>query len=142
IADRGDGSGPFVAEHRARSRVTLEHEVQVRAADAAVRNLEQHVVRTDCGNRKPLYLDRAFAHVDGGVHELGGDVVGHDASFAARTRKEQSRRRGAGGFVSQASRRQIARTFCASSPLRPGATSNSTFWPSSSVRYPLPWMLE
>ena len=28
--------------------------------------------------------------------------------------------------------RQMGRTFWASSPLRPGATSNSTFWPSSS----------
>ena len=78
IADRGDGSGPFVAEHRARSRVALEHEVQVRAADAAVRNVEQHVVRTDRGNRKPLYLDRAVAHVDRGPHSSGN----HAPSFA------------------------------------------------------------
>ena len=27
---------------------------------------------------------------------------------------------------------QSGRTFCASSPLRPGATSNSTLWPSTS----------
>ena len=31
-------------------------------------------------------------------------------------------------------RAQMARTFWASSPLRPGATSNSTFWPSSRER--------
>ena len=34
------------------------------------------------------------------------------------------------------------RTFCASSPFRPGPTSNSTACPSSRVRYPLPWMAE
>lgn len=37
---------------------------------------------------------------------------------------------------------QTGRTFCASSPLRPGATSNSTAWPSVSVLKPSPWMFE
>ena len=37
---------------------------------------------------------------------------------------------------------QLARTFWASSPLRPGPMSNSTFWPSSRDLYPSPAMLE
>jgi hypothetical protein len=36
--------------------------------------------------------------------------------------------------VNQNGVNQTARTFCASSPFRPGPTSNSTAWPSSRVR--------
>ena len=43
--------------------------------------------------------------------------------------------RGAGPFSRAGGvMRQTTRTFCASSPLRPGPTSNSTRWPSSRVR--------
>ncbi len=44
---------------------------------------------------------------------------------------EKSRRPEGRRLVSVRRRDQITRTFWASSPLRPGATSNSTFWPSS-----------
>ena len=46
------------------------------------------------------------------------------------------------GGSREVTRRQMTRTFCASWPLRPCATSNSTRWPSSRVLYPSPWIAE
>ena len=43
-AERGDRARPLVAEDAAGARVALEHEVQVGAADAAVRHLDEHLV--------------------------------------------------------------------------------------------------
>ena len=63
-----------------------------------------------------------------------GDLAGDGMDTAlARTRRRRERAAGrmrAGGS-SQPGFVQITRTFCASSPFLPGATSNSTRWPSS-----------
>ena len=44
--------GPLVAEHRAGPGVLLEHEVQVGAADAAVRHLDQRLVAARARGRR------------------------------------------------------------------------------------------
>ena len=49
----------------------LEHEVDVGAADAAVADLEQHVVGADLGHRVVLDLDRPVTLVDRGPHRSG-----------------------------------------------------------------------
>ncbi len=80
-AERGDRARPFVAEHRARARETLEHEMEIGAADPAVRNLDERVVGAERGNRELLHLDVAVADVHGGGHE-SGVVVDHPASLS------------------------------------------------------------
>ena len=76
-----------MAEHRAGPRVLLEDEVQVGAADAAVRHLHEHVERPQPGNWQLLHLDRTFAHVYGRADQL----LGHPLSFADRAEAVSSR---------------------------------------------------
>ena len=133
-ADRGDRARPLVAEHAVGPRVLLEHEVQVGAADAAVRDLDEHVGRRRARERRaraPRSRRRRRRPRPACVRRPRADRT---SAVAHRSRERRSRRHEAGGFDDYVRvRRQITRTFCASSPLRPGATSNSTCWPSSSV---------
>ena len=73
-----DRAGPFVAEHRSGPGVALEDEVQVGAADPAVRHLDQRVAGPEHRDREVLHLDRAVADVHRGTHEL----LWHPHSFA------------------------------------------------------------
>ncbi len=77
-ADRRDRPRPFVAEDRAGPRVALEDEVQIGAADAAVRHLDEHLAGPERGNWQLLHLDLALADVHRGAHQ----VIGHPLSFA------------------------------------------------------------
>ena len=70
-ADRDDRARVLVAVDRVRPAPALEHEVDVRAADPAVADLEEDVVRADLGDRVLLDLDPPITLVDRGPHGLG-----------------------------------------------------------------------
>src|SRR6185503_13356725 len=64
----GDRARPFVPEHRARTRDLLEHEVEVGAAHAAVRDLDEDVAWRELGHRDLLHLEPTVADVHRGEH--------------------------------------------------------------------------
>ncbi len=58
-----DGARPLVSEDVTGSCEAFEHEMQIGAAYAAVRDLDEDLVRSRLGNGKLLHLHPAFAHV-------------------------------------------------------------------------------
>ena len=71
VADRDDRARPLVAEDGAGARVLLEHEVEIGAADAAVRHLDECLARRRCGNGSLLDRDLPLARVHRNRHQHG-----------------------------------------------------------------------
>jgi hypothetical protein len=67
-ADRDDRAGKFVAEDLRRLDVTLEDFLDVRAADAASGDLDQHFAIADFRDGDFLDADLAFVAIDTGAH--------------------------------------------------------------------------
>ena len=65
-----EGAGPLVAEDRAWAGEVVQDQVQVRAADAAMRHLDQGVARPDRGNGDVLDGQRPVADVHRRRHGL------------------------------------------------------------------------
>ena len=73
----------------------LEDEVQVGAADPAVRHLDEHVGGADLGDGQVADLELPRAHVDRGGHGAGchgGLIVGAGRAASRRARRELLRR--------------------------------------------------
>jgi hypothetical protein len=70
VTDRGDPARVLVALDRAGLTPSLDHEVQVAAADAAVADREQHVVRVERRDRPLLDRHVELPVVDRRAHRL------------------------------------------------------------------------
>ncbi len=99
------------------------------------------VLKTEMGaghsgpsGRYDAWQDEAFvlAFV---LDQLGIDALIRRGRRARTDASGRARRPGHCAFATRGATEavQTGRTFCASSPFRPGATSNSTRWPSSRV---------
>ena len=106
---------PFMAEHRSRSRVLLEHEMQVGATDPAVRHFDEGATGSRFGHRQRLHLDATLARVDRRRHPA------HDAHGTAR----MVRRAGYDGTLRRCPR------WRAPCPRGSALSSSRTTWPAS-----------
>ena len=73
-AEGDDGARPLVAQGAAGTCDPLEHEVQVGAADPALRDLDAHLTGPGLGHRHVVHLQRAVTDVDAGRHQLHRSV--------------------------------------------------------------------
>ena len=109
--------------------VLLEHEVQVGAADPAVRHLDEHVTRPRHGNRELLHLDRAVPDVDGRGHRRfrhRPPVTSGNVPTGREARQPRAP-------VRQPAAAEIVVTF-QSDAYMPSRSSNSSCVPSSTIR--------
>ena len=82
LADGPDDAGELVTADQAGLAPSLEHEVDVRSADAAVAHFHQHFARPRSGHRALLHLDRTGRAVDGHGHHIGN--AAHDDAAPVR----------------------------------------------------------